>query len=250
MFSKLENILIPLAVKLGQNKILIAIRAGLGRLVHAGFRCCLQCCGPLFLSRYSLCLCIQAAAVAVIAFLILTPNRIPIEGVKEPVSGLSFDQLGTNGIFVGLIVALTSVEIYAYVIKKGWTIKMPDGVPPAVSKSFVALIPSALVMLLFFVINILFGLTPYGTVHDFIFNVLQIPLRGAGNTLAAQIVYDLACTIFWFFGINGPAVANSVFAPISKILTMETLMPFKPAKPCQIFLLTPFQTFSPIDGGF
>ena len=78
---------------------------------------------------------------------------------------------------------------------------MPDGVPPAVTKSFAALIPSALVMLLFFVINILFGMTPFGTVHDFIFNVLQMPLKGAGNTLTAQIFYSLACTIFGSLGL-------------------------------------------------
>ncbi len=47
---------------------------------------------------------------------------------------------------------------------------MPDGVPPTVSKSFAALIPSAIVMVVFFLVKIAFEATPYGNVHEFIFN--------------------------------------------------------------------------------
>ena len=99
--------------------------------------------------------------------------------------------LGTNGIFLGLVVALVAVPIYCYVTEKGWTIKMPDGVPPAVSQSFEALIPSAVVMLVFFAIRIIFGLTPYETLYNFIFEILQVPLKGAGNTLTARLSTDL-----------------------------------------------------------
>ncbi len=126
---------------------------------------------------------------------------------------------------------------------------MPDGVPPAVSKSFEALIPSGIVMLLFFFIRIAFEFTPYETVHNFIFEILQTPLKGAGNTLFAQIIYSLACTVFWFFGINGPAVANSVFAPISKVLTMENLNAFQAGKDLPNIFTDPFSNFFTNYGG-
>ncbi|MDR0922430.1 MAG: PTS sugar transporter subunit IIC [Lactobacillales bacterium] len=192
---------------------------------------------------------IQAAAVAAIGFLILTPHKIFIEGVKDPVSGLRFEHLGTNGIFVGLVVALISVLIYSYVTKKGWTIKMPPGVPPAVTKSFEALVPSAIVMVLFFFVRIGFGLTSFETAHNFIFEFLQSPLKNVGNTLGAQIVYSMACTIFWFFGINGPAVANSVFAPITKILTMENLEAFQSGHALPNIFTDPFSNFFTNFGG-
>ncbi|WP_316391012.1 PTS transporter subunit EIIC, partial [Enterococcus faecium] len=35
----------------------------------------------------------------------------------------------------------------------GWQIKMPDGVPPAVTKSFAALIPAVVTLTIFLVIN-------------------------------------------------------------------------------------------------
>ncbi|MGX7131172.1 PTS sugar transporter subunit IIC [Enterococcus songbeiensis] len=292
MFGKLEDVLMPLAVKLGQNKILIAIRDGflistpliivgsifllianfpitgwsefwaqffgvgweswVTRVSGSAFNTVgfFSCLGTAYAyAREKKGDAIQSAVVAVISFLILTPNKIFIEGVEDPVSGLSFEHLGTNGIFVGLVVALLSVEIYTYTTKKGWTIKMPDGVPPAVTKSFAALIPSAIVMLLFFIINILFGLTSFETAHNFVFQLLQTPLKGAGNTLTAQIIYSLACTVFWFFGINGPAVANSVFAPVTKILTMENLDAFQSGQVLPNIFTDPFSNFFTNFGG-
>ena len=40
-----------------------------------------------------------------------------------------------------MIAAFLAGEIYCRITKRGWQIKMPDGVPPAVTKSFAALIP-------------------------------------------------------------------------------------------------------------
>ncbi|APX72978.1 PTS sugar transporter subunit IIC [Companilactobacillus allii] len=193
---------------------------------------------------------IQAAASALVAFLILTPTKMIVDGLKEPVDGvLDMEYLGTNGIFLGLIVAFIAVIIYDFVYKRGWTIKMPDGVPPAVAQSFEALIPSAFVIMVFFFIRILFGMTGFETLHNFIYQILQVPLKGAGNTLMAQIIYGFACTIFWFFGINGPAVANSVFAPITKVLTMENLDAFQNGHKLPNIFTDPFSNFFTNFGG-
>ena len=98
---------------------------------------------------------IQAGMVSFISFLILTPTSVVLG--KKTVSAVETQFLGPNGIFLGIIIALISVEIYRFAIKRNWTIKMPDGVPPAVTKSFDALIPSALVVVFFFLIRILFS---------------------------------------------------------------------------------------------
>ncbi|MBS6042900.1 MAG: PTS sugar transporter subunit IIC, partial [Clostridium baratii] len=167
----------------------------------------------------------------------------------ETVSGLAFEYIGSNGIFLALIISLVSVRVFNWVYKKGWTIKMPDGVPPAVADSFAALIPSAIVITLFFLVRIGFEFTSFETAHNFIYKVLQTPLQGAGNTLFAQIIYSLACTVFWFFGINGPAVANTVFAPITKILTIENLEAFQAGLPLPNIFTDPFSNFFTGFGG-
>ena len=89
---------------------------------------------------------IQGAAVALVSYF-HTAVRDSGEVVKDAVfAGLDFDYIGPNGIFMALICATLGVWLFAFAYKKGWTIKMPKGVPPAVADSFAALVPSGLVM--------------------------------------------------------------------------------------------------------
>lgn len=63
--------------------------------------------------------------------------------VVAPVSDgvISATYLDSKGIIMAVFVALVSVEIMRFVDDKGWTIKMPKGVPPVVESSFAALTP-------------------------------------------------------------------------------------------------------------
>jgi hypothetical protein len=96
---------------------------------------------------------IFGGAVSFASFLILTPFFMTTES-GETISGvLSLDRLGAKGMFIGMIAAFLAAEIYCRITKRGWQIKMPDGVPPAVSKSFAALIPAIITLTVFLVIN-------------------------------------------------------------------------------------------------
>ena len=75
---------------------------------------------------------IYGAAVAISAFLLVTP----LENV-----GMPLDKLGAKGMFVGILVGILASELYRKTVQKGWTIKLPDTVPPAVFKSLSALVP-------------------------------------------------------------------------------------------------------------
>ena len=87
---------------------------------------------------------IQGAAVALVSYFILMPTihtavRDSGEVVEDAIfAGLDFDYIGPNGIFMALICATLGVWLFAFAYKKGWTIKMPKGVPPAVADSFAA----------------------------------------------------------------------------------------------------------------
>ena len=172
---------------------------------------------------------IFGAAVALMAWFILMPFQfsanisslmdatgVPVnspEGANAVVGGLQFGWLGSKGLFVGIISASCSVELYSWVERKGWVIKMPAGVPPTVVQSFSALIPATIVMTTFFLINLIFAAC--GTnAFDFIFKFLQTPLLGLGDTLGAMIVAYIFLHLFWFFGINGASVVGAVFNPI------------------------------------
>ncbi len=290
--DKLEKYLMPIADKLGKNKILVAIRDGFlittplvivasMFLLFANFpipnwsefwngifgtgweawftnvsRAVFNLIGLLTVFGTSYAYgrelkgdAIQSSAIGIVSFIILTPTRITVEGLPDPIGAIGLEFLGSDGIFLAIIVSIISVWIFNWVYRKGWTIKMPDGVPPAVVKSFEALIPSAVVITLFFLVRIFIGFTAFETMHNLIFEILQTPLKGVGNTLTAQLVYGIACTVFWVFGINGPAVANSVFGPVTKVLTMENLDAFQSGQTLPNIFTDPFSNFFTNWGG-
>lgn len=168
---------------------------------------------------------VSAATVALVSFLIVTPqshpNFVNVDDSESVFRGFAFGNFGTAGIFLSMIVAIVAVSIFAWAINKKLIIKLPDGVPPAVMDSFAALIPAALAMVFFFIVNIIISHTSYEYLHNLIYEVLQAPLVGLGKFALFEVIYQFLSTLFWFFGINGPAVTNTVFAPIHKALTLE-----------------------------
>ncbi|MBP2071038.1 PTS cellobiose transporter subunit IIC [Thermoanaerobacterium butyriciformans] len=175
---------------------------------------------------------LSTAAAALAAFLIFTPyivNYTP-EGAKKAIEvsgGIPVDWMGSKGLFVGMLTAILTVEIVRFVVKKGWVIKMPKGVPPAVEKAFSALIPAAIVAVIVDIIRLIFTWTPYGTIHQFIYTVLQTPLTRLGDTLPATLLASFLEQFFWSFGIHGANLVGSVMGPIWLALAAENLQAFQ-----------------------
>ena len=164
------------------------------------------------------------AATALVSWFLIMPytvtGEVDVNGVAQAVSltGVPLGWLGAKGIFVGIFCAFISVHIYTFVEKRGWTIKMPAGVPPTVEESFAALIPAAIVMIIFFAVNLIFGYM--GTnVFQIVFEFLQTPLLNLGDTLGAMVIAYIFLHIFWFFGVNGGSVVGAVFNPILQTLS-------------------------------
>ncbi|MFB8736180.1 hypothetical protein ACEQPO_28640 [Bacillus sp. SL00103] len=65
---------------------------------------------------------------------------------------------------------------------------MPDGVPPAVSKSFIALIPGFVVITLIWVARLLIEMTPFESIHNIITVLIGTPLSILGGSLGGSIV--------------------------------------------------------------
>lgn len=168
---------------------------------------------------------IFGAAISLVNWFLLMPYEIITD--EATVSGIPLEWVGSQGVFLSIIVAIVSVHIYKWVEDKGWVIKMPEGVPPQVERSFSALIPSAVGLLVFFFVNILFGLTSYGNAFSFVYEILQIPLLSLGNTMTAMVVAYLFLHFFWFFGINGGSVVGAVFNPILQTLSAENLAAYR-----------------------
>ena len=195
------------------------------------------------------------AATSLVGWFILMPYKVTVKdtltlsGETELVSGIPLDWVGAKGIFVGILTAFLAVHIYSFVAKKGWVIKMPDGVPPTVTKSFGALIPAGIVMFVFFIINIVFSLTSYGNAFSFVYEILQIPLLNLGNTLGAMVTAYIFLHIFWFFGVNGGSVVGAVFNPILQTLAAENLLALQAGEEIPNIISQQFQDLFATFGG-
>ncbi len=76
-----------------------------------------------------------------------------MEGIIDAGRYINVANLGSGSLFGAIVTAILSVEIYRFFIVKNITIKMPDGVPPEVTNSFMALIPGGAILILFWVIR-------------------------------------------------------------------------------------------------
>lgn len=125
--------------------------------------------------------------------------------------GLAFplERLGAHDMFVAIIVSIVAVEVLRFCRERNLTIKMPDGVPESIARSFALLIPVAIVLpiIWFFrhIVNIDFGV--------YIMMVFK-PLVVAGSTFIGALVPVFLIDALWFCGIHGDSVVGSVARPL------------------------------------
>ncbi|HAP3820897.1 TPA: PTS sugar transporter subunit IIC [Enterococcus faecalis] len=165
--------------------------------------------------------------LALMAFLVTAapPTRV-FEDVDNVITAgryINLANLGSASLFGAIVTALLSVEIYRFFIEKDIMIKMPDGVPPEVSNSFIALIPGAVILLLFWVIRHVIGFDLNGFL-----STLLMPLKGilAGNSLFGGLLTVFLICFFWVLGIHGPAIMGPVIRPFWDMSIAENLEAF------------------------
>lgn len=160
----------------------------------------------------------SAAMMSIAAFILVTPisTTVEINGVTETVSKVITvgGWYGTNGLLVGLMVAIVSTEMFNFFLKRGVIIKMPDGVPPAVSKAFSALVPGLVILVLMLVVRLVFLQTSYGYIHDFVYDIVSLPMQAiVANNIFGAIATVFAITLLWCIGLNGGAIVNGILRP-------------------------------------
>lgn len=156
---------------------------------------------------------LRAGLAGLFSFLMIIPLRDNLD--------LPLDNLGSMGMFVGILCGIGAGELYGRFVKKGWTIKLPDSVPEAVSQSFASLIPMVLIFLIATAIRIVFKFTPYGNIMDCVFSLLQKPLMNVGGTIYSCILVNLFGQLCWFFGIHPGGITGAVYSPILMALSQE-----------------------------
>ena len=189
-------------------------------------------------------------AVSLASYLILTPFNFTTAEGAEVSGALSLNRLGAKGMFIGMLADFIAAEIYVRITKKGIVIKMPEGVPDAVARSFASLIPAISTLTVFLLLNALVSGVFTTNLHDVIYTVIQKPLVGLGSGLPATLLSLFFVQILWFFGLHGQIIVNSVMDPIWNTLALENLDAFKAGEALPHIITKPFmETFTVGLGG-
>lgn len=233
----LERYLLPIASKLGSNRILKIIRDGMSATVallilgsisilltnfpHEGIANFLAPTNGFFNTIYAFTsgmmgiittatiayyasveyktISITSVITSIAAFLITQSEMI--EGWPT----LNVDGLGVSGLMTGIIVALVSVKILHLFQEHKIAVRMPEGVPEAITESFLSLLPSILILGIFAFITNVIGFNLNENIM-----ILLSPLSRFLNTLPGYMIYHMLCALVFFLGINS-AVVIGVF---------------------------------------
>lgn len=131
--------------------------------------------------------------------------------------GLTGLTTGTGGIFIAIIIALLSTEVFCKLTgNPKLLIKMPNGVPPAVSKSFAALLPAIITIGLFALVRTIIsaGFDIPDIVGSF-YSAIQEPFMGLTNTWVAALLLAFIPTFLWTLGVHGANIIEPFMQTIN-----------------------------------
>lgn len=169
---------------------------------------------------------IQAVVLGIFSFVMTIPQFSSGEGLKrlnDPANNIlngwaigdAPSRMGGTGVFIAIVMAYISVNMYKWCIKRNFVIRMPESVPEGVSNSFISLIPAFIIALAIMIIDgILISL---GT--D-LFEVISIPFEFVTkltNSWLGLLVIMFLWHALWVVGIHGSTVIGSLVGPIQLV---------------------------------
>ncbi|MDM5190800.1 PTS cellobiose transporter subunit IIC [Bacillus sp. DX4.1] len=162
---------------------------------------------------------LAAGTLSMVSFLLATPFQVShmITGTKESViveGVIPAVLMGSQGLFVAMILALISTEIYRFIVQRKLIIKMPENVPPAVTRSFAALIPGFVVITVVWILRLIMEHTTFGSIHNIVGQLLQAPLSILGASLFGAVAAVIIVHMLWACGIHGAAIVGGVMSPV------------------------------------
>ena len=149
--------------------------------------------------------------LAVICFICVTPTTVEmmVDGQMHEVKDVLLRQFSdTRSLFLGMFIAILSVEIYCWLEgRKGLKIKMPDTVPPNVSASFSALIPAIITMV---------------------------------QSLPGILLLMFVAQLFWVIGIHGNQMIKPIREPLLLGAITVNMSAFEQGKEVPNIITMPF----------
>lgn len=155
---------------------------------------------------------VVAGLFSLASFFILAPQSVG-QG-EDVVNGFSLTYLGSEGIIVAMIVAVVvSVSYVKLSSFEKIKIKLPETVPTMVTQSLEPLFIGIILFFGIFVVRAIFDYTSFGTVFEFINQMIARPLMNIGGSVPAILLVFMLSNVLFLFGIH-PAAIQAAIMPI------------------------------------
>ena len=155
-----------------------------------------------------------------------TVSYIP-EGSEEAIQvagGMAAGNFGATALFTGIIIALVTVELLRYLSGVTWLeIKLPEMVPPAVSRSFATMFPGMITIVVMIVICLVLRTVTGEYLPDLIAKIIQSPIQSVSDSIGTAIIYPLIVCGLWALGLHGSNITDGIVTPIFTSLSAENM---------------------------
>lgn len=171
-----------------------------------------------------------AVLVSLASFFVIMPTEIQATlvetGEAAGTSGVvSYNLLGSNGMFAGIIIAFAATELLVKLSKvEQFKINLGESVPENVGKNFTVLIPVILTVSIFALISGLLNIFWGTNIIDVIITIVQAPLMSIGSSLGGFIIILTAGVFLFSLGIHHSVITSSILQPILLVNTNENML--------------------------
>ncbi|MGT2785860.1 PTS sugar transporter subunit IIC [Streptococcus merionis] len=158
-----------------------------------------------------------AAIVALSSYVAVVPQSIKatVDGAEAVLAALPVASTNASGLFIGMVVAIISVEIFSKLSKiEKLQIQMPPSVPAGITKSFNVMLPIFIVIVTFSLLGTIFYNLTGTYINEFIYKILQGPLETIAQTPAGIIILIVISQLFWLVGIHGGLIITPIRNPL------------------------------------
>ena len=204
---------------------------------------------------------LNASIVSTDVFLMVSApvsKAVPVEAINEGTAVA--DMLGqtgafipttyldAKGIFTAIIVAIGCVEIMQFLLKKNIRFKLPQGVPPAISSSFDAIIPLFLCVIVFYALSLFVQNISGELLPSMIMSILAPAISGLDSLWGICLITMIA-QIFWFFGLHGASITQPIRLPFMQMYLVANIAAFSANEEIPHFFTQPFWSYVIALGG-
>ena len=175
-----------------------------------------------YASRLGMKEALAVMPVAVASFFAVTPTEL--------YSAIPTAWLGHTGLLSAVLISFIVVRVTKFFLDKRICIRMPAGVPRFVEDGFAVMVPGAVLVGAFVVINHLFAQTDMETAHNIIYRALQLPLQRVGLSLFGLTLTQTLSTLFMFVGLHASTIVGFTH-PLQQAAGLENLYAWQAGLP-------------------